>query len=49
MEDYLLFKELYKNDGVILKNKLISTWIEDLTGIIAEYPKGYPTNISMLL
>ena len=40
-----MFKEIYKNDSEMLKDKLVSAWVEDLHGIFETYPKGYPTNI----
>ena len=45
IEDYIMFKEIYKNDSEMLKDKLVSAWVEDLHGIFETYPKGYPTNI----
>ena len=45
IEDYVMFKELYKNDSEMLKNKLISALVDDLHQIFEAYPKGYPTNI----
>ena len=44
IEDYIMFKEIYKNDSEMLKDKLVSAWVEDLHGIFETYPKGYPTN-----
>ena len=30
IEDYIMFKEIYKNDSEMLKDKLVSAWVEDL-------------------
>ena len=40
IEDYIMFKEIYKNDSEMLKDKLVSAWVEDLHGIFETYPKG---------
>lgn len=45
MNEYLLFKELYKNKMEILQKQLITGWVQDLRGILEQYPKGYPTII----
>lgn len=45
MKEYILFKELYKNKMDILQKQLITGWVQNLRGILDQYPKGYPTII----
>ena len=40
MKEYILFKELYKNKMDILQKQLITGWVQNLRGILDQYPKG---------